>query len=193
MRKDFVANASHELRTPLTVIAGYLDTLADDPSHRFGLGWPHQRHARAGAAHERHHCGFAGAIAVGVDRRGSAARSGRRPEHAGKNATRCVGEQRPLASDIAGVGVGSRIIWFDAGTRIGLYQSIGERHQVHPRRGCGCACGGGSTRREPIFSVIDNGIGNSSGNTFRASPNGSIGSTRDDREIGAAPVSGLRS
>ncbi len=31
MRKDFVANASHELRTPLTVIAGYLDTLADDP------------------------------------------------------------------------------------------------------------------------------------------------------------------
>src|SRR6202166_400075 len=32
MRKDFVANASHELRTPLTVIAGYLDTLADDSS-----------------------------------------------------------------------------------------------------------------------------------------------------------------
>jgi two-component system phosphate regulon sensor histidine kinase PhoR len=32
MRKDFVANASHELRTPFTVIAGYLDTLADDPS-----------------------------------------------------------------------------------------------------------------------------------------------------------------
>jgi two-component system phosphate regulon sensor histidine kinase PhoR len=32
MRRDFVANASHELRTPLTVIAGYLDTLADDPS-----------------------------------------------------------------------------------------------------------------------------------------------------------------
>jgi two-component system phosphate regulon sensor histidine kinase PhoR len=30
MRKDFVANASHELRTPLTVIAGYLDTMADD-------------------------------------------------------------------------------------------------------------------------------------------------------------------
>ncbi len=32
MRKDFVANASHELRSPLTVIAGYVDTLADDPS-----------------------------------------------------------------------------------------------------------------------------------------------------------------
>jgi two-component system, OmpR family, phosphate regulon sensor histidine kinase PhoR len=32
MRKDFVANASHELRTPLTVIAGYLDTMADDSS-----------------------------------------------------------------------------------------------------------------------------------------------------------------
>jgi len=31
IRKDFVANASHELRSPLTVIAGYLDTLADDP------------------------------------------------------------------------------------------------------------------------------------------------------------------
>jgi len=32
MRKDFVANASHELRSPLTVIAGYVDTLADDPA-----------------------------------------------------------------------------------------------------------------------------------------------------------------
>ncbi|MBP6514629.1 MAG: phosphate regulon sensor histidine kinase PhoR [Steroidobacteraceae bacterium] len=31
MRKDFVANASHELRSPLTVIAGYLDTMLDDP------------------------------------------------------------------------------------------------------------------------------------------------------------------
>jgi two-component system phosphate regulon sensor histidine kinase PhoR len=31
MRKDFVANASHELRSPLTVIAGYLETLAQDP------------------------------------------------------------------------------------------------------------------------------------------------------------------
>jgi two-component system phosphate regulon sensor histidine kinase PhoR len=30
LRRDFVANASHELRSPLTVIAGYLDTLADD-------------------------------------------------------------------------------------------------------------------------------------------------------------------
>lgn len=30
MRKDFVANASHELRSPLTVIAGYLETLAQD-------------------------------------------------------------------------------------------------------------------------------------------------------------------
>jgi len=32
MRKDFVANASHELRSPLTVIAGYLDSLTDDPT-----------------------------------------------------------------------------------------------------------------------------------------------------------------
>jgi two-component system phosphate regulon sensor histidine kinase PhoR len=31
MREDFVANASHELRSPLTVIAGYVDTLVDDP------------------------------------------------------------------------------------------------------------------------------------------------------------------
>ncbi|HEX5418433.1 MAG TPA: phosphate regulon sensor histidine kinase PhoR [Gammaproteobacteria bacterium] len=29
-RRDFVANASHELRSPLTVIAGYLDSLAED-------------------------------------------------------------------------------------------------------------------------------------------------------------------
>jgi two-component system phosphate regulon sensor histidine kinase PhoR len=32
MRKDFVANASHELRSPLTVIAGYLDSLAEEPA-----------------------------------------------------------------------------------------------------------------------------------------------------------------
>ena len=32
MRKDFVANASHELRAPLTVIAGYLETLGQDPA-----------------------------------------------------------------------------------------------------------------------------------------------------------------
>lgn len=31
MRKDFVANVSHELRTPLTVIAGYLETLQQEP------------------------------------------------------------------------------------------------------------------------------------------------------------------
>jgi two-component system phosphate regulon sensor histidine kinase PhoR len=31
MRRDFVANASHELRSPLTVIAGYLETLAQEP------------------------------------------------------------------------------------------------------------------------------------------------------------------
>ncbi len=31
MRRDFVANASHELRSPLTVIAGYLETLANEP------------------------------------------------------------------------------------------------------------------------------------------------------------------
>ncbi len=30
MRRDFVANVSHELRTPLTVIAGFLETMADD-------------------------------------------------------------------------------------------------------------------------------------------------------------------
>ncbi len=30
MRRDFVANASHELRSPLTVIAGYLDSMAED-------------------------------------------------------------------------------------------------------------------------------------------------------------------
>ncbi|MDX1519807.1 MAG: phosphate regulon sensor protein PhoR, partial [Gammaproteobacteria bacterium] len=31
MRKDFIANASHELRTPLTVIAGYLESLQNEP------------------------------------------------------------------------------------------------------------------------------------------------------------------
>jgi two-component system phosphate regulon sensor histidine kinase PhoR len=30
VRKDFIANASHELRTPLTVIAGYLESFAED-------------------------------------------------------------------------------------------------------------------------------------------------------------------
>jgi two-component system, OmpR family, phosphate regulon sensor histidine kinase PhoR len=30
MRRDFVANVSHELRTPLTVLAGYLETYADN-------------------------------------------------------------------------------------------------------------------------------------------------------------------
>lgn len=37
MRRDFVANASHELRSPLTVIAGYLDSLADDDD--IPAGW----------------------------------------------------------------------------------------------------------------------------------------------------------
>ena len=31
MRSEFVANVSHELRTPLTVIAGFLETLVDEP------------------------------------------------------------------------------------------------------------------------------------------------------------------
>ena len=40
MRKDFVANASHELRSPLTVIAGYLETLSQDPALEPGLAGP---------------------------------------------------------------------------------------------------------------------------------------------------------
>lgn len=40
LRKDFVANASHELRTPLTVIAGYLDTMLDDPEIARDLAHP---------------------------------------------------------------------------------------------------------------------------------------------------------
>jgi two-component system phosphate regulon sensor histidine kinase PhoR len=32
VRRDFVANASHELRSPLTVIAGYLESLSQDPA-----------------------------------------------------------------------------------------------------------------------------------------------------------------
>jgi len=31
-RRDFVANVSHELRTPLTCVAGYVETLLDDPT-----------------------------------------------------------------------------------------------------------------------------------------------------------------
>jgi two-component system phosphate regulon sensor histidine kinase PhoR len=31
MRREFVANVSHEMRTPLTVIAGFLETLRDEP------------------------------------------------------------------------------------------------------------------------------------------------------------------
>jgi len=40
MRKDFVANASHELRSPLTVIAGYLESLGQDPSLDPALAGP---------------------------------------------------------------------------------------------------------------------------------------------------------
>ena len=40
MRKDFVANASHELRSPLTVIAGYLETLSQDPALEPALAGP---------------------------------------------------------------------------------------------------------------------------------------------------------
>jgi len=32
MRRDFVANASHELRSPITVLAGYLESLAEEKS-----------------------------------------------------------------------------------------------------------------------------------------------------------------
>jgi two-component system phosphate regulon sensor histidine kinase PhoR len=31
MRREFVANVSHELRTPLTVVAGFLETLREEP------------------------------------------------------------------------------------------------------------------------------------------------------------------
>src|SRR5438552_12272837 len=40
MRKDFVANASHELRSPLTVVAGYLETLSQDPALDSDLAAP---------------------------------------------------------------------------------------------------------------------------------------------------------
>jgi two-component system, OmpR family, phosphate regulon sensor histidine kinase PhoR len=40
MRKDFVANASHELRSPLTVIAGYLESLSQDPALDAELSGP---------------------------------------------------------------------------------------------------------------------------------------------------------
>jgi two-component system phosphate regulon sensor histidine kinase PhoR len=40
VRKDFVANASHELRSPLTVIAGYLETLSQDPGLQSELAGP---------------------------------------------------------------------------------------------------------------------------------------------------------
>jgi len=40
MRKDFVANASHELRSPLTVIAGYLETLSQEPGLDPALAGP---------------------------------------------------------------------------------------------------------------------------------------------------------
>ncbi len=42
VRRDFVANASHELRTPLTVIAGYLDSLLDEPEATRRWGQPLQ-------------------------------------------------------------------------------------------------------------------------------------------------------
>ncbi len=49
MRKDFVANASHELRSPLTVIAGYLETLAQDETLDPALRGPVQEMRRQAA------------------------------------------------------------------------------------------------------------------------------------------------
>jgi two-component system, OmpR family, phosphate regulon sensor histidine kinase PhoR len=49
MRKDFVANASHELRSPLTVIAGYLETLAQDEALDPALRGPVQEMRRQAA------------------------------------------------------------------------------------------------------------------------------------------------
>jgi two-component system phosphate regulon sensor histidine kinase PhoR len=46
LRKDFVANASHELRSPLTVIAGYLETLEQDPAMDEALRPPLQEMRR---------------------------------------------------------------------------------------------------------------------------------------------------
>ncbi len=46
MRRDFVANASHELRSPLTVIAGYLETLAQEPGLDPTLAGPLQEMQR---------------------------------------------------------------------------------------------------------------------------------------------------
>ena len=39
IRQDFVANVSHELRTPLTVIAGFLETMQDEPDEEFRSKW----------------------------------------------------------------------------------------------------------------------------------------------------------
>jgi two-component system, OmpR family, phosphate regulon sensor histidine kinase PhoR len=46
MRRDFVANASHELRSPLTVIAGYLETLVNEPGVDPTLAGPVQEMQR---------------------------------------------------------------------------------------------------------------------------------------------------
>lgn len=46
MRRDFVANASHELRSPLTVIAGYLESLTQDPAIEPTLAAPLQEMRR---------------------------------------------------------------------------------------------------------------------------------------------------
>lgn len=53
MRRDFVANASHELRSPLTVIAGYLDSLADD--EEMPAGWAKPVEQMQGQARRMRH------------------------------------------------------------------------------------------------------------------------------------------
>ena len=83
---------------PLTVISGYLDTLAGRSFGRRRLGGTHQGHARAGAAHERHHRGSARAVAARIGGRRGAARADRSAAPARAPAPRCLGAGRAAAA-----------------------------------------------------------------------------------------------
>ena len=155
LRGECLARAAHaadrDLRLPRHAGGG--------PRHRPGLGGPDPRHARAGAAHERHHRGSAGAVAPGVHRRRGAARTDRRAAacSSGCTATRWRRANRP------------RQVSLDLESEDGLFGSAQEIESAFTNllvNGIKYTMSDGTVRMRwwtdedgAYFSVIDTGIG----------------------------------